>query len=354
MRQRWSKEKVMRCILERHQKNAPLNDKHVHDHCIPLYGAARQHFGSWRQAIEASGLSYASVRIQKTEPNSWNKQRVIEIIRAMHKNGMALNSNHIQKAQQPLFCAACRYFGEWRFAIEASGLDYAILRKGKPKRKWTRKMVIEEIQRRRSEGESIRGGNISLDNQGLYKAAKRCFGKEGWARARVAAGYEPVDPPPNRKWDKNTVCLEIQRIHSTGITLDMTSLRHGEHGDVLAGGQAVYGSWAQAVRAAGFNYSLVRKHQTRGWWTKARVISLIRRLEKQGTKLASTIIKNTHGGLWIAGRALFGSWPKALRAASVEYKEHYSRWSTQAWLDSIEPSKYAEIVDSKLTRAARK
>ena len=60
MRNTWTREKIIRHLLEREAKGLPLTiggpgiDK-------AMYGAARRIFGSWRNAIQASGIARQDV-----------------------------------------------------------------------------------------------------------------------------------------------------------------------------------------------------------------------------------------------------------------------------------------------------
>ncbi|PEM64429.1 HNH endonuclease [Bacillus toyonensis] len=67
MRQKWNKDKVISSIKTMHSNGAKLNGDSVQRNNTSLYSASRRMFGSWRNAIEESGINYSE--IQKHKPN---------------------------------------------------------------------------------------------------------------------------------------------------------------------------------------------------------------------------------------------------------------------------------------------
>ncbi|WP_276913962.1 helix-turn-helix transcriptional regulator [Aneurinibacillus aneurinilyticus] len=70
----WTEEKILNRIRFAKESYADLADATVSFFEKPLYSAAINLFGSWKQAVEAAGISY-----EKTKRNeSWTKEKVIE------------------------------------------------------------------------------------------------------------------------------------------------------------------------------------------------------------------------------------------------------------------------------------
>ncbi|MSR71025.1 hypothetical protein EXS62_03245, partial [Candidatus Kaiserbacteria bacterium] len=179
----------------------------------------------------------------------WSEEKIIATIKRRNRLKQPLNSNHIQKKEQRLYGAAIKYFGGWMQAIVATGLDYSKLRKKDPMRSWSKAAIVAEVLRRVEQGMSIRGGDVYLEDEGLYHAAKRHFGDGGWAKARVLAGFDPIDPRPFKIWNKQTVREEILQLHESGVALNTGSLQRSSYGYILGAGRVVFGNWAKAIRA---------------------------------------------------------------------------------------------------------
>jgi hypothetical protein len=111
--QSWSKPRVLQLLRERHRKGRSLNCRHPANRA--LYRAAHRHFGSWKSAIAAADLPGDHRPIRR-----WNKANVIAAIRAWDWKTARPTSHPSGKA---LVCAACRYFGDWRNALHAAGLQ---------------------------------------------------------------------------------------------------------------------------------------------------------------------------------------------------------------------------------------
>jgi len=353
MPRKWSKEIVVSAILERHRGGEKLSSDYMQKNCRAVYQAGCAYFGNWRNAIEAAGLKYDDVRILQRVRPIWSKEKITTMIVHMYNEGESLNSNHIQTSNMRLYGASIKYFGGWPQAVTAAGLNYDELRLRKL-RTWTKAAIAEEIVRRFNEGLSIRGADVSLQDHGLYQAARRHFGEQGWAKARTLAGFEPIDPDSRIIWTPESVREEILRLYENGIPLNTGTLCKTEYGYILPAACKVFGSWAKAVRAAGLDYSKIRKGPQKGWWTKPRIIMCVQNLEKRGVRLSSKSIQNTHNRLFGAAMRQFGSWSQAVEAAGISYRTHCRIWSTKAWLRRMTEGDYNIILDLATTHARKR
>jgi len=320
-----------------------------------LYSAGCRLFGAWRNALTAAGLQYKEV-MHKPQPSirkKWNRASIIEEIRGLNQLGAPLNSNHLQKNNRLLYQAVVRHFGGLAQVVAAAGLDYSRIRKRNPMRSWTKNAVVAEIIRRNEEGLSIRRGIVYSHDPGLYSAARRFFGTNGWAKARSLAGFDPNEPRPDQIWDEKTVVAEILKLYADGVPLNVGALQGTSYSYILGAARTVFGSWAKAVRASGLSYARIRKKRY-GWWTKPRVVMCIRNLEKRGVRLSLQSIRTTHVALMSAALAEFGSWAEAVEAAGISYRKHCRVWSTKAWLRSLRDSEYAALIENAKGHAKRR
>jgi len=76
----------------------------------------------------------------------------------------------------------------------------------------------------------------------------------------------------------------------------------------------IFGNWDNALRAAGFNPVKMRM---RSFWDKKRVISELRRMQRQNLPLYPDYVMENHHKLLSAALRQFGSWNKALLEANI-------------------------------------
>jgi len=95
-----------------------------------------------------------------------------------------------------LTSAAIRYFGSWRAAVEAAGIDYSqVAALGRQKRaqkitKWTQERILEEIRRLYEAGEDLSSAVVRRKYLPLYATARRKEHFGSWAKAVTAAGVD--------------------------------------------------------------------------------------------------------------------------------------------------------------------
>lgn len=119
-----------------------------------------------------------------------------------------------------------------------------------------------------------------------------------------------------RHWTRKRLIAEIRRMHKAGESLRFTVV----HPRLRGPANRLFGSWQNAVEAAGFNYDgllLVRR------WTPEKVVAAIRKLADEGLPLNLTYVKRHDPALALAARRHFPvSWGKALRAAGFDPVAH--------------------------------
>ena len=112
-------------------------------------------------------------------------ERVITEIKEIFSPGAEKPSN-IAKEHSALYLRACKVFGSWKNALEASGVDYESSRNNK---KWTRQRIVREIRKLNTEGESLRPSVLRKNGMtALVSAADYHFGS--WRKAVESCGVE--------------------------------------------------------------------------------------------------------------------------------------------------------------------
>ncbi|HQY87072.1 MAG TPA: hypothetical protein PK402_00340 [Tepidisphaeraceae bacterium] len=176
--------KVISAIRAARRAGKPLSYRALRKIDLKLVSLASHHFGSWKNAIEASGIDYKEI----SRKPLWTKERVIRLLKQAKKRGRDLNWTTVIARNDPLAKAAYaaiskRMFGSWARALSAAGVDpdtealYI---------KWDRESIVWDIRQLDADGSDLGSREIQLSEPRLHAAAIRHFGS--WKAALKAAG----------------------------------------------------------------------------------------------------------------------------------------------------------------------
>ena len=202
-----------------------------------LVYAATKHFGTWNNAILASG--------EQPLYQKWNKKKIVEEIKRLHKESEKVPNNGElrENGNRGLTLAAYSYFGSWANAINAAGL--------KPYRNdgWTKYSIIRELKRaidKIGHVPSKRELN-RLGRSDLVSSGSKMF--EGYNNFLIAAELKPVLIP--NIWTKERIREEIinisRKIKRTPTERDLVSL--GLRTIIMASIRQ-FGGWNNAIKYA--------------------------------------------------------------------------------------------------------
>lgn len=214
---KWTKEKIIEEIRNLNNSNIPLNAVYMTKHNIKLYGAARVHFGSWGNALEAAGLDYTQINHKFTE-KSWSKDVIAEeIINFASTNGN-LRSDYVQKHYTKLHSAAQRYFDSWKDAVEYAGFDYNNIKKIK----WSKEKIIMTILEMNDNNIPLSSSSVQKMDTSLFQAACRIFGS--WANAVNTSGLDYSKIKKQKEWEESSIKEELLRIKELRGNLSVTNV----------------------------------------------------------------------------------------------------------------------------------
>ncbi len=253
----------------------------------------------------------ASEKNSKTKKNRrWTSGLVLEEIRKWHEEGKPLYSHYIRNHYQELLAAGIRYYGTWQSAVQESGLSYSEVRKYQ---EWSRETIIATIRELKSKGNELSFRSMmGSPHQAMVYAAIRPNHFGSWKAALEASGINSQEVYRYRSWDKETIIHEIKTLQEQGA--DLSSKAMDQHSNsLIATARRRFGSWEEALKKAGIDYSKIRKRKQ---WTKEMVEKAIHKLQKQGKPLTSTFVRKNHPALFAAAckKRFFGSWSNAIHS----------------------------------------
>lgn len=259
-RRKWSRDKIIEDITKLQQEGYSLSTRSMAE--LGFSGMVTtsykpEYFGSWRNAIVAAGFDPKQVCRRKRK---WTRERVLDRIRELHAAGEDLSHSSAKRNHQYLVVVAInsRFFGSWREAVEAAGINYEDVSKHEY---WSKDRVSERIRELHAEGESLSHEDAKRNHGALVSAASspRYFGS--WGAAIRAAGLNYDEIRKINRWTQDKIIKTILQLHAEGKSVNNSSMRRmGYRGMMEAASRPEnFGSWADAVKAAGLNYEEIKR-----------------------------------------------------------------------------------------------
>lgn len=259
-----TQEAVVAEIRRRHAEGLPLYSSAVGKSACgesSLLEAGHDLFGSWDKALEAAGSNPLNIR--RKINRFLDPQSIINELRRRQQTGLPLNVGAIYDGPHQdayLHMAAKTHFASWEKALRAAGIDPVSVRQRTPTAKKEfpdLAAIIDEIKRLAKTG-------IPLDTESMRRSEHRPLVTwtvkllNSWNKALILAGQEQhaITGTGRRMYrysSPDAVTREIARRAAVGLPLDSLAMARGELRDatLLKKARAFFGSWRNALRAAG-------------------------------------------------------------------------------------------------------
>ena len=236
----------------------------------------------------------------------WTRKRLIAEIRRMHRAGECLRFTVVHPRMR---WPANRFFGSWRAAVEAAGINYDQLLLV---RRWSPEEIVAAIRKLADGGVPLNRKHIERHHPALAAAARTTF-PTSWGKALRAAGFDPTaHRKPKGPWDKAKAlrwvldrCEQRQSLMARDVPAKLKSFVW----------QTLKIGWADFVESAGIPYPGIRKRQN--FWTKEKVLEEIRRWQAEGHAMHYRGVRRGYEALLQQARKYFKSWDAARAAAGV-------------------------------------
>lgn len=170
----------------------------------------------------------------------------------------------------------------------------------------------------RDAGEDLNYASIAQNQVALLRAATRYFGS--WRAAVEYAGLNYEDIRKYRMWTRERILDRIRQLHSQGADLSWRHVSTQIDPQLAAAAtkRKHFGSWRNAIEAAGLKYSDIRRYRE---WDEQAVIDRLLELHAKGVDLNAKSMEEHDITLITAARRRFESWDRALTAAGLDYSK---------------------------------
>ncbi len=182
------------------------------------------------------------------------------------------------------------------------------------RRTWSRNLVVDAIQYRHVHGMGLNPQMLQSEDASLLAAGRRYFGS--WPKALKAAKVPPVRRLSSRRhqrgyWNRELLIGEIRRHAELGHPLYAHAMQALDN-CLVSAATYHFGSWAQALTAAGFDAETIRANRRHSPET---VVEEIQELMNEQGEVTDVVIRRHYRSLYWAARKYFGSWRNAVSAA---------------------------------------
>jgi hypothetical protein len=141
-----------------------------------------------------------------------------------------------------------------------------------------------------------------------------------------------------RKWTREIIIRTILQCEAEGLPL--TLAEPGVSKSLYSAGSREFGSWRNAVQAAGLRPQLANCAEK---WPPSKILKLIRSLARRKHPLSVKQLEHRYGSMISAARRLFGSWFRAVLAAGADPRA----------FRRVIPWDRERVIEGILTRALR-
>lgn len=171
------------------------------------------------------------------------------------------------------------------------------------------------------------------------------------------AAKTPSLRPAKNAWSKEKIVEAILHRADTHQLLNAQAVAQDDSA-LLAAARRRFGTWSEALRAAGIDPEKARpatRRRPRGYWTKERIVGTIQDYARRGIPLHAHHMHQTDNALVAAATYHFGSWAKALESAGfdAEIIRHTTKRSAEQIISDIRGLPDDELRDSVARRHHR-
>lgn len=244
----------------------------------------------------------------------WDSGLIARRIRDLYRQGQDVSYNAMARANQGLISSANYYYGSYRKAVEAAGIDYAEICQ---KPRWNPDRVVDVILQGHRAGFDLSWAIVSKRRDELgcaAKAAIRLRGFGNWNDALRKAGLDPDAVSRYRHWPPRAIIGELKRRAAAGEPLNSKAIQ-AELPGLYGAAVRQLGSYDNALRKAGVNPKTIAQRRQ---WDQSAVCARLREFERDHGQVSQVMLRQHDSGLMRAIRIWFGDLPKAIAAAGVK------------------------------------
>lgn len=265
----------------------------------------------------------------------WSSTDILKTIRQLHRQGYDLSYNTLARTHQAVISASAYYFGSYRKAVAQAGFDYDQIRR---KPKWSEKKIVAVIRKLRRDGEDLNWRSVILRRDEVGRAASAAVKPHlfgSWNEAVEAAGLNPRKVSLYRRWTAKEVVSVIRQRRREKQPINALAIQREIPGMYTAA-MRHYGTYDQAIRKAGIDPATVRQRRN---WSLPELNRQLRAFEQSYGYISRSLLRDNDSGL--------------LRAATIYYPTLRDAF-TRLRLRTTSPDRQGKLFKDMPERPSRR
>ncbi|MCC5840106.1 MAG: hypothetical protein JJT96_08280 [Opitutales bacterium] len=267
-----SREEVLAFIRDRVEKGEHLNcDRIARAGHSRVTNAARRIFGHWRAALNAAGVDVPNNKVGARAQPKPSREDIIAFMKKRVDDGIGLSSAKLSKESPGYryYRTAIKVFGSWENALKAAGFDpveiiarFNPAPKAKPKPPkvpkvkppprplFSKEFILQTMRKRLEENKPALARDIAKEEDGAHfvKSVRAQFGDWKSLLSELGVSGNGRMPP-----SKEEIIAFLQARVADGKSVASPQLTLTTEGSrIYNAGTKTFGSWHDALRAAGF------------------------------------------------------------------------------------------------------
>lgn len=179
----WSKDRIVSDIQARNENGESVKRADLEKECPALLSAAIKHFGSFKAAMEACGLSYE----ENLGFTWWDREKVIREFLILYEDESTTTVSQLRRKNRGLDHAIRKIFGTYDALCDELNLDVTKIR---PEvYEWTADDLLQALKDCRENGMPLNVMSVSSVFPSAVKVANRHFGSYAAALAEIGEEY---------------------------------------------------------------------------------------------------------------------------------------------------------------------
>ncbi|HOW73063.1 MAG TPA: MucR family transcriptional regulator [Phycisphaerae bacterium] len=211
-------------------------------------------------------------------------------------------------------------FGLWNAALDQQSLPLR-------KRTWGRRETDEALRRWAGLHSGLSPQEMRFGDYGLYHAASKFHGSIAQAAKALGIRFRSK----HRVMTPEEVIAGIRQVRRQGGALSAAKAMQ-DHPSLFRNGRSRFGTWAEAIKAAGFDYDKLRVH--RSWDRESVAVALGRWVKIHGPLSGKAMIRSANA-LYLAVLRHYGSLGTAARINRLPYQPKQETWSRERVIREI-------------------